>query len=152
MTPNDFISKYKSSVQEACSGTPIFVSVTLAQAALETGWGKSSIGNNMFGIKATGSTNLYWRGKKRLVTTHEVIKGVSQIKKCWFRDYDSVADSIRDHNRLLLTSPIYKRVREAKTPEEQCRMLKACGYATAINYDKTLISIINSRNLKQYDK
>ena len=42
---------------------PIFVT---AQAALESGWGKSAIGNNIFGI-----TKGSWKGAVQLVTTRE---------------------------------------------------------------------------------
>lgn len=151
MTPLEFIQKYKSSVMEACKGTPIFASVTLAQAALETGWGKAAIDNNMFGIKSTGNHTPFWDGRSKSVLTTEYVNGKKIHKYCSFRTYKTIADSVRDHNYLFLNNVRYKRVLEAKTPEEQCRMIKACGYATAPNYADTLISIIKKYNLTQYD-
>lgn len=71
--------------------------VTTAQAIIETGWGKSTIGNNIFGIKAGAS----WKGKKQLITTHEW-DGTKNVKvQAWFRDYDSIEDSLKDHDAFL---------------------------------------------------
>lgn len=151
MTKQEFIKKYHAAIQEACKGTPIFPSVTLAQAALETGWGRAAIENNMFGVKATGNLTPFWDGKGKLVTTHEVINGKPVVKRCSFRVYATTADSVRDHNYLLLKLDRYKRVRDAKTPEEQCKMLQKCGYATATKYADTLINIIKTNNLTKYD-
>lgn len=151
MKPLEFILKYAGPVREACKGTKLFPSVCLAQAALETGWGKAAIDNNMFGIKATGSTNEYWHGEKKYVTTTEYINGIKKTMHLAFRAYDSAEDSIRDHNRLLLTSKRYAKVLQAETPEEQARAIKAAGYATDPKYADKLISIIVTHNLKQYD-
>ncbi len=94
---------------------PIFVT---AQAALESGWGKSAIGNNLFGI-TKGST---WKGAVQLVNTTEYfttpnvtfkapekVMSVTKIGekrykyavKRLFRDYDSVADCLNDHLAIL---------------------------------------------------
>lgn len=94
---------------------PIFVT---AQAALESGWGKSSIGNNIFGITKGSS----WNGAVQLVTTTEYftsdnislkapekILSINKINdskykykvKRLFRDYDSVAECLKDHTKIL---------------------------------------------------
>lgn len=151
MKPIDFILKYAQSVKDACENTGLFPSVCLAQAALETGWGKASIDNNMFGVKASGKPTQYWDGTFKTVTTHEVLNGKSVVMKCRFRAYKSVTDSIKDHNNLLLTLRRYKPVIEAKTAEEQARQLYVCGYATDPKYGQKLISIITTYNLKQFD-
>ncbi|MBK8573210.1 MAG: glucosaminidase domain-containing protein [Holophagaceae bacterium] len=68
----------------------------LAQAALETGWGRKAIKDaagqesyNLFGIKA----GRHWTGKTVAVTTTEYIHGVPQKKVESFRAYDSFAES-----------------------------------------------------------
>lgn len=151
MKPIDFIFKYVQSVKDACKGTGLFPSVCLAQAALETGWGKAAIDNNMFGIKAKGTPNEYWKGGSKIVTTTEYIKGVKKTMQLSFRTYDTIEDSIRDHNRLLLTNKRYAKVLAASSPEEQARALQSAGYATDPGYAGKLISIIKTHNLKQFD-
>ena len=68
-----FIDQYSEPIVLSTSGTPLFPSVKMAQAALETGWGKSTIGaaNNLYGIKATGSLTPYWKGDKVGASTLE---------------------------------------------------------------------------------
>ncbi|MDR1552562.1 MAG: glucosaminidase domain-containing protein [Prevotellaceae bacterium] len=151
MNPQDFIRKYSLAIILSTEYTPLFPSVAIAQAALETGWGESTIdeANNMFGIKATGDVNEYWKGDKVLATTTEAGQGIVQQ---WFRAYNSLSDSIKDHANLLLTLSRYDVVLAAKTPEEQAVALQNAGYATSANYANSLISIINKYNLKEYDK
>lgn len=151
MEPKDFISKYANSVKQACKDTGLFASVCLAQAALETGWGRAVKGNNLFGIKASGNTNKYWKGKYFIANTFEYIKGVRVNKQCAFRQYDSVVDGICDRNLLFLRNKRYANVLIAKTPEEQAKEIKKAGYATGLKYAEKLINIINKYNLKQFD-
>ena len=146
-----FLDKYADAITIACEGTKIFPSVKIAQAALETGWGTHFVGNNMFGIKAQGDPTPYWHGEKVADGTTEVLNGQTVHITSDFRKYATVSDSIRDHN-LLLEKKNYARVLAATTPEDQCRALQACNYATATNYANSLISVINANNLKQYDK
>ena len=114
MTINEFVRWIYPQTKKG-DINPIFVT---AQAALESGWGKSAIGNNLFGI-TKGST---WKGRTRLVTTSEYFstsnikftlpESVLSIKKIGdkkyhyivkrlFRDYDSVSDCLNDHLSIL---------------------------------------------------
>lgn len=147
----DFINKIAEPVQKACTDSAIFPSICIAQAILETGWGKASIGNNLFGIKATGKPNEYWDGSYVESPTYEYIKGVKTRVISKFRAYKSIEDSIKDHNRLF-SNKRYAQVLKSKTPEEQARAIKAGGYATDPKYAEKLISLITKYNLKQYDK
>lgn len=151
MEPKSFIERFANDVQDACRNTSIFASVCLAQAGLETGWGKAIKGNNMFGIKAKGKSNMYWKGDSFLSKTTEYINGKKVIMQCAFRKYDSIADSIRDRNLLFLQNKRYAKVLTSKTPEEQVKAIKEAGYATGLKYTETIISIINKYSLKQYD-
>ncbi|MDR3047611.1 MAG: glucosaminidase domain-containing protein [Bacteroidales bacterium] len=153
MTHQEFIKTYSEDVILATNYTPLFPSVMMAQAALETGWGNSTIGvaKNMFGMKAAGTTNQYWKGGYILAKTIEEINGVNQTIQAKFRTYLSYQDSIKDHNNLLMTLARYKPVRDAKTPEEQALALQSSGYATDTGYANKLINIINSNNLKSLD-
>ena len=152
MTPTEFLKKFGSAFSVACLGTGLFPSVKLAQAALESGWGKYTAGNNMFGIKAAGSHTPFWHGDYVSSRTSEYQNGgyVSQTSK--FRKYATIGDSVKDHTYFLQQYSRYKTVFEAKTPEEQAKALQAAGYATDPNYSGKLISIINTYNLKQFDE
>jgi flagellum-specific peptidoglycan hydrolase FlgJ len=154
MTPTEFIAKYSSAVVKACVGTGIFPSVKLAQMALETGWGKAIPANNAFGIKAKGATGKYWDGSVYNSRTKEVINGQTISIVDGFRAYESVQDSISDHNEFLKVNSRYTKagVFSAATPEDQARALLAAGYATDPGYADKLISIINKYGLKSLDE
>jgi len=154
MTTSDFIKTYSQPIIEACKGTSLFPSVKLAQAALETGWGKSVIGeaNNMFGIKARGAYTPYWKGDFVMKNTQEFTNGAYHTVSEPFRKYKSLADSIKDHTYFLQMNKRYIPVFQAKTPEEQAKALLACGYATDPPYATKLMTIINSNNLISLDQ
>jgi len=152
--PADFFTQFSPEILAACQGTPLFPSVTAAQAALETGYGKSKIANNMFGIKAIGAHSPYWKGAAQAAKTTEVLNGTAGTYNLEFRAYDSVTDSIKDHSYFLLQNPRYSKagVFTAKTPEDQARALQAAGYATDPGYADKLIQIINKYSLKSLDE
>jgi flagellum-specific peptidoglycan hydrolase FlgJ len=142
--PQDFISQYSDDVIQASQGNNLFPSVIMAQMCLETGYGKSKVGNNMFGVKATGAHSPYWNGAAMNADTTEVIDGQSGTYNLAFRAYDSIAQSIKDHSYFLLQNPRYKAagVFDAATPQDQARALQAAGYATDPDYATKLISTI----------
>jgi len=118
------------------------ISVTLAQAIEETGWGKSVKNNNYFGVK----------GKGKKFTTHEVI-GNKRIKiKANFRVYESVEESVLDHGKLLSSNARYKSAFEHQNnPFEFYDELQRAGYATEPKYTQHLKDIIKGNKLYEYD-
>lgn len=81
----------------------------IAQAALETGWGKHQIRQadnqpsfNLFGIKAGGS----WRGRVVETMTTEYVAGVPQKAREKFRAYNSYEEAFRDYAELLQSNPV----------------------------------------------
>lgn len=148
-----FIAKYENDIIAACAGTDIFPSVKMAQAALETGWGKHIVGNNMFGIKAAGEKSPFWNGSAISSNTTEVINGISGQYDLKFRFYPTLTDSIRDHSYFLQQNHNYTKagVFTATTPEAQAHALKSAGYATDPGYAGKLIDIINKHGLKRLD-
>lgn len=132
-------------------GNPLFSSVVIAQACLETGYGKSSLmmkANAVFGIKATSS----WEGKVYNANTKECYDGVSMtnINAC-FRAYDSLDESIRDYFNLIINLPRYKNAIRRNSPLECITAIKEGGYATDPKYVDKVMSIINTYNLTKYD-
>lgn len=154
MTAKEFFSKYAYDIIEAVQGTGLLASVKIAQAALESGYGKTIItgNNNMFGIKASGQKTPFWNGNAKLLGTTEVINGKTVNINDAFRAYSNIGDSIKDHTYFLISNKRYKSVLDAKTPEEQAAALQSAGYATDPDYASKLINIINKYNLKEYDK
>lgn len=153
MSKEDFIEMIYSHLKG--KRTNIFNSVTIAQAILETGWGKSELArkaNNYFGIKADAR----WSGLVYQVETKEQ-KPSGEIYKIYadFRAYESIADSIKDHDEFFVSSnwrkENYKKVLEAKDPFTQARALRSCGYATNLDYADKLINIIKTYGLTKYD-
>ena len=93
----DFINKYErfAELNETFTGVPKML--TLAQAALESGWGEHAPGNNFFGIKVGTS----WKGETQELDTYEYIQGNKEKVKGLFRKYESPIESFIDHALLL---------------------------------------------------
>jgi flagellum-specific peptidoglycan hydrolase FlgJ len=131
-TPESFMSTAVPTIEQVVSGTGIFPEVVAAQAALESGWGKSVKGGNYFGIK----------GKGQSITTHEVIDGKRVKIKDEFKTFDSFEDSVKGYKDFILNNPRYSDALQAGSPEEQAQALQDAGYATDPDYAKKLISIM----------
>ena len=116
-----------------------YPSIVVAQAILETGWGKYAIGNNYFGIK----------GKGHIVTTQEWNGEHFITIKASFQYYSSLAEGIRAHSKLL-HSRVYN-IGEARTCEEAIERIRLGRYATDPNYAKKLMYIIEQYDLHQLD-
>ena len=150
--------KFVQSVADCLKGQKLNIlpSVTIAQAILESGWGKSElakIAHNLFGIKAgkDWSGKIYSKKTKEQKPTGEVYEIVAD-----FRAYDSYVDSIMDHDAFFVSTDWrrknYAAVLNAKNYKDQAKALQACGYATAMDYAKQLIQLIERLGLQQYDK
>lgn len=113
--------------------------VTLAQAAVESAWGKYAPGFNFFGIKASKA----WKGKTQLLKTKEVINNQEITINDRFRAYDSPAESFRDHAIFLQTNKNYRLAFQTRDPKEFAKRVHAGGYATAPNYTTTLWGVID---------
>lgn len=109
--------------------------IIVAQAAQETGWGKSAPGNNFFGIKSHGKS-----GGNSLMTT-EYVNGQPVKMRDSFRAFESPEDSVRGYGDFMLQNPRYKPLREAKGLDEQLSALQASGYATDPNYSRSVGAI-----------
>ncbi|MEO8171059.1 MAG: flagellar assembly peptidoglycan hydrolase FlgJ [Oxalobacteraceae bacterium] len=141
----DRLIKHAEAASKA-SGIP--AKFMLAQAALETGWGRKQIvgtdgttSHNLFGIKATGG----WKGRVVEVPTTEYVNGVAQRQMQKFRAYDSYAESFQDYAKLMLNNPRYENVLANATDVKGfAQGLQRAGYATDPHYADKLMSIINN--------
>jgi len=147
MAPTAFINLLLPVARECHATYGVPVSVTLAQAALESGWGQSVEGNNLFGVKADSS----WHGPVVMIDTHEVVQGTKIPVLDKFRRYASWSDSIRDHAAFIKNNKRYAPCFKELTGEGWARALQAAGYATDPNYAKSLIAVMRGRSMAQYD-
>lgn len=150
--------KFIQSIVDSLKGQKlnILASVTIAQAILESNWGKSSLAReacNLFGIKASKdwTGQVYKKKTKEQKPTGEVYTITAD-----FRKYGSYLESIKDHDKFFVSTPWrrenYKKVLEAKNYKTQALALRECGYATDLNYGTKLIQLIERLGLQQYDK
>ncbi|WP_232911413.1 flagellar assembly peptidoglycan hydrolase FlgJ [Halomonas sp. G15] len=148
-----FLSRLEAPAQAASRATGVPAELILAQAALETGWGRHEIstrdgGNshNLFGIKAGSS----WQGDTTEIVTHEVYDGRRQKIRDDFRVYGSFEEAFIDYANLIGNNPRYQAVTTAGSPAEAAHALQKGGYATDPAYADKLIAVMNSmRPLEQ---
>ncbi|MGE8190082.1 flagellar assembly peptidoglycan hydrolase FlgJ [Pseudomonas sp. NPDC086278] len=142
---DDFVNTMLPLAKEAADRIGVDARYLVAQAALETGWGKSvmraqdgSSSHNLFGIKATGS----WTGDSARAITSEFRNGEMVKETAQFRSYDSYKDSFHDLVTLLQTNNRYQDVvKAADNPEQFVRELQKAGYATDPDYASKISQI-----------
>ena len=148
MLPTSFITMLLAGARECQRVTGVPVSFTLAQAALESSWGKRAPGNNLFGVKADRA----WKGPTVVVPTHEVINGKRISIADKFRAYASWTECLIDHGRFFQVNPRYAACFQETTGEGWARAVAKAGYATDPNYAAALIAVMRGRNMAQYDR
>jgi flagellar protein FlgJ len=131
-------------------------SVTLAQAILESGWGKSKLSmndRNYFGMKCFGSPGPIAVGCHEYVTQEcDKVTQTCFTTTATFRVYNSPTDSFRDHGRQLATLSRYAGAfTYAKVPNQFAAEIHKAGYATDLTYTDKLVGIMVKYNLYQYD-
>ncbi|MBO7450391.1 MAG: glucosaminidase domain-containing protein [Clostridiales bacterium] len=139
-------------------GNKLYASVTIAQAAHESGWGTSKkmvSANALFGFKV-GSGKKYgkaWHGAAFKSGTTEYYDGKTATKITdYFRQYDTIEDSICDYMDLLCNNPRYGGAIFAGSPRQSIEGIVSGGYATGPKYVDSIINIISQYNLLKYDK
>lgn len=153
LTKQQFIQRIAPEAQDIQTQTGIRASISIAQAGLESDWGKSTLAykyNNFFGVKASS-------GMQSIdLSTSEYIDNKWVQVKAPFRVYSSWQASMEDHADLLLKGTTdnpnrYARVVSGSNVEESAQALVDGGYATDPDYAVKLIDIIKTYNLTQYD-
>lgn len=138
-----FIDSLLPAAMEESKRTGVDPRIIVAQAAQETGWGKSAPGNNYFGIKSHGEAG------GQVLPTNEVIDGQTVRVNDSFRQFGSPAESVRGYGDFILQNPRYKGLREAQGLDAQLEALQASGYATDPNYSQSVGSIARGIQLPQ---
>jgi flagellar protein FlgJ len=150
----EFIATMLPMAEKAAERLGIEPRFLVAQAALETGWGKSMIrqkdgsnSHNLFGIKATG-----WKGASATVTTTEYVNGKATREKAGFRAYDSFEQSFDDFVSLLENNDRYRTAIQVASntgdSERFVKELQKAGYATDPQYARKISQI--ARKMQTY--
>ena len=151
MTNNEFIEQIAKCVKKYAYVYGIEVhSPIIAQAILESGWGKSGLASkyhNYFGLKCGSS----WKGKSVNMATKEEYKvGTLTNIRDNFRVYDSMEAGVKGYFDFINTSR-YTNLKGVKNPEEYVRRLKADGYATSSKYVDNVMRVIRDNKLTRFD-
>ena len=147
----EFVNKVWAYAREAGQAIGIPAHFVVAQAALESGWGRHEIrradGNqsfNLFGIKAGRN----WSGPVVETITTEHVNGAPQKTVEKFRAYGSYAEAFRDYGNLLRGNPRYAAVRDQQDAAGFARSLQQAGYATDPRYADKLMRILQGSTLR----
>ncbi len=152
-SPAAFIQQLRPFAEQAAAALGLAPEALLAQAALETGWGKHVMrhpngdsSHNLFGIKA----DTRWRGEQVRVSTLEYRDGVALKTRAGFRAYDSFEQSFSDYVDFVQRNPRYRTALQ-KTADASAyfEALQEAGYATDPAYADKIRRILQSEPMQQ---
>lgn len=140
----DYIARYHVLAMEEMRRSGVPASITLAQGIHESGAGSSRLAieaNNHFGIKCKKE----WTGP--------AIRHSDDLPNECFRKYASVEESYRDHSEFLRTRSHYAFLFQLDPLDYKAwaHGLKRAGYATSSRYPESLLRLIETYRLQQYD-
>jgi flagellar protein FlgJ len=147
-SPEDFVKKLWTTANIAAGILGVHPEILLAQAALETNWGKSILQHsngrsthNLFNIKAGND----WNKDTTSINSVEQKQGVLVKEKSTFRSYSSFTDSFFDFVNLLKQNGRYSDVlNKVSDPRQFIQALQKAGYATDQNYADKILKIFSS--------
>ncbi len=149
-SPQQFIRYLSPLAERAAAKIGVDPGILLAQAALETGWGKKVIrhpdgssSHNLFNIKA----GRHWEGSRVRIDTLEHIDGIAVRKRADFRAYEDYQQSFEDYVELLRKPRYAPTLRHARDPEKYIRALQDSGYATDPDYADKILTIYRHQTL-----
>ncbi len=148
---NAFVDALTPHAEKAAKELGIPARVLVAQAALETGWGKKQIRNadgsdshNLFGIKASQG----WDGATTNALTHEYEGGEKHRERADFRSYASVGEAFDDYVRFIKDNPRYAAaLRSGGSASQYAQGLQKAGYATDPAYAAKIARIAYGRTM-----
>ena len=129
----------------------ILPSLTIAQAILESAWGKSGLSKdcyNYFGMKWTSNCGCDY---KEYQTKEQKADGTYYTVTAKFRKYPNAAAGIKGYYDFLQ----YKRYQNLKGVTDSntaCDLIRQDGWATSLSYSANLKKLISDYNLTSYDK
>lgn len=152
-SPVDFAKDVWPHAERAARQLNVAPEAILAQAALETGWGRHVMAGpdgasslNLFGIKA-GSA---WQGGSVAKATIEYEGGVARREVAKFRSYPDVASTFDDYVELIGQHPRYAAVRnQGGDAQAFARALQESGYATDPAYAEKIGNVLKGETMQE---
>jgi Mannosyl-glycoprotein endo-beta-N-acetylglucosaminidase len=149
---SEFINMVGTAAQRAYKTTGVPASVSVAQAILESDWGRSRLtrqGNNLFGIKALGAPGT--AGTLSLATW-EHLDGSDVVLQQPFRAYYTLDESVIDHAQFFIRNRRYSdALAVANDARAFARAIQDDGYATDPSYADKLIQLMDRYSLYRFD-
>ena len=147
-----FVEAVRPHAERAAEALGVSPQVLIAQAALETGWGKHALRGadgqpafNFFGIKA----DKRWQGDQVKTMTTEFVDGQPQRERAAFRTYGSTAESFDNYVDFLKSNPRYRQaLQHGGDMGRFAAGLQKAGYATDPAYAQKLMKIANGATLR----
>ena len=150
MDAQAFIALIGPAAQASAKVTGVPASFTVAQAALESGWGESLLarqGKNLFGVKADPA----WRGEVLMLNTREFLRGAWVTVPAHWRKYADWQACIDDHAAFLRQNGRYARCFTCTSGAAFAQAVAQAGYATDPQYAEKIASIIEQHRLDRLD-
>ncbi len=150
--PQEFVRDVWPHAERVAEKLNVAPEALLAQAALETGWGKHVMERangvssfNLFGIKAGKD----WSGGSVARSTLEYTEGVAQRKVERFRAYPDIAATFDDYAALIEDNPRYEAVRDSGANGDAfATALQDAGYATDPSYASKIGNILRGETMQ----
>ena len=140
-----FVDKVKPHAEAAAASLGIPAHLLIAQAGLETGWGRhqprtadGAVSHNLFGVKAGNG----WEGATVAARTTEYVQSVATQTVEKFRAYGSYTAAFRDVAKLLSGNRYAQAIANAADPAAYAKSLQRAGYATDPQYADKLTRAI----------
>jgi peptidoglycan hydrolase FlgJ len=138
-----FSAKVAPLIREAAQQLRVSPRILMAQTAIETGWGRSVVGNNLFGIKAGSS----WTGATVSAPTHEYESGQYVSITDNFRSYPNYEASVQDFVSMVKNSPRYQAaLGKGEDATGYAHALLSGGWATDVEYVHKLTAVAGGSN------
>ena len=152
-SPEAFVDALWPVAEQAAAKINLPPEALLAQAALETGWGRHVMqhgtgdsSHNLFGIKADSR----WQGDKVMVSTLEYRDGVALNTRANFRAYESFEHSFSDYVDFVRRNPRYRQaLAQTNDPKAYFSALQEAGYATDPAYAQKIQRILDSESMQR---
>ncbi len=148
-----FLNAAAIAARQSAAVTGVPASVTVAQAILESDWGRSTLSqnaNNYFGMKVMGTLGndgLVWMPTSEYDSSGQLYQTTSA-----FRAYKSLTDSMLDHDRLLQLASRYSGAMQVtRNPQRFAAMIAQEGYSTDPGYADKIVALMDKYNLYQLD-
>lgn len=147
--PQEFISTLAPHARQSNRRLGIPASISLAQAILESGWGRSQLAQkakNLFGIKAGRS----WTGPVIELPTKEFRNGQWVTEVARWRVYESYTEAFIDHGRLFYNG-LYDAALPHRSQAKEFLQRIAPVYATDPRYAEKVWNLVTTYKLHAFD-